>query len=97
MDSLVSAGMEAFPELFGSLGFPTSMDKLERMTPFELAVSVFNRWCTEKELVDELTERAKSALSQSMIDFSRFCVQAMLYWFNVSIDPKYRALFVSAD
>jgi hypothetical protein len=97
VDSLLSACLEAFPDLFESLGLPTTLDKLERTTPYELAVAVLNRWGTEKELVDELNEQTKSVLSESMQDFTRFCVQAMLYRFNVLINPKYRRLIVSVD
>ncbi len=95
VDSLLSAYLKAFPDAFGSLGLPTTMENLERMTPYELAVVVFNRWSAEEELVDELIEQTKPILSELMQDFTRFCVQAMLYRFNVQINPKYRRLFVS--
>ena len=95
VDSLLSVCLEVFPDLFGSMGFPTTIKKLERLTPYELAVVIFNRWCTEKELVDELTEQSKPVVSESMQDFVRFCAQAMLYRFNVRINPKYKDLFIS--
>jgi hypothetical protein len=95
VDSLLSACLEEFPDLYGSLGLPTTMDKLEQMTPYDLAVALFNRWFTEKELVDELTEQTNSVLSKSMQSLNRFCVQAMLYRLNVQIRPMYRGLFVS--
>ncbi len=95
VDSLLSACLEEFPDLYGSLGFPTTMDKLERMTPYDLTIALFERWSTEKELVDELTEQTKSVLSESMQSVNRFCIQAMLYRLNVQIRPKYRGLFVS--
>lgn len=92
--SLLSVCLEAFPDLFGSLGLPATMDRLARTTPYELAVAVFSRWCTEKELADGLAEHTRSSLSQSMHDLARFCVQAMLYRYNVLLKPKYRGLFV---
>jgi len=95
VDSLLSACLEAFPDLFGSLGFPTTMDDFERITPYEMAVVVFNRWSTEVELLDELKDRTESNLSEPMQEFIRFCVKAMLYRFNILINPKYTGLFVS--
>ena len=94
VDSLLSVCLEAFPDPFGLLGLPTTMDELERLTPYELTVAVFNRWRTEKELFDELTEQTRSVVSESIQDFSRFCIQTMLYRSNILIDPKYRGLFV---
>jgi hypothetical protein len=96
VDSLLFACLEAFPDLLGSLGLPSTMDKLERLTPYELAVTVYGRWCTEKELVDELLEQTQSVLSESMQDLLQFCIEAMLYRFNVLIRPRYRELFVPA-
>jgi hypothetical protein len=95
VDSLLSACLEAFPGPFGPLGLPTTMDELDRMTPYELAVAIFSRRRTENELVDELAEQT-SALSEPMKEVSRFCVEAMLHWHNALIRPKYRDLFVPA-
>jgi len=71
------------------------MDDFERITPYEMAVVVFNRWSTEVELLDELKDRTESNLSEPMQEFIRFCVKAMLYRFNILINPKYTGLFVS--
>jgi hypothetical protein len=92
--SLLSACLEAFPGLFGSLGLPATRDQLARATPYGLAVAVFGKWCTERELADGLCEQARSSLSESMQDLAQFCLQAMLYQHNVLINPKYRRLFV---
>jgi hypothetical protein len=97
VDWLLSACLDTFPDLFAALGLPETMEKLERMTPHELAVVVFTRWNTEGELLDELDRQARSTLSESMLDFVRFCVQVVLYRFSVLIEPKYRALIVSTE
>jgi hypothetical protein len=95
VDSLLSVCMQVFPDLYGSLGFPTTIETLERMTPYELTVAIFNRWCTESDFFDKLTEQSKSIMSESMQEFNRFCVLAILYKFNIRINPKYRDLFIS--
>lgn len=95
VDSLLSGGLQAFPDMFESMGIPTTMEEIERIAPYTLAVAIFSRWRTEEELVDELTEQSKLAMSESMREFVRFCIRAMLYKFNVQINPKYRNLFVS--
>jgi hypothetical protein len=95
VDSLLSACLEEFSDLYESLGFPSTMDKLERMAPYDLAVPLFNKWSAEKELVDELAEQTRSVLSASMQDLNHFCVQAILHRLNVQIKPEYRGLFVS--
>jgi hypothetical protein len=96
VDSLLSVCLEAFPDPLGSLGLRSTMSKLERLTPYELAVTILCRWCTEKELADELFERTRPILSESMQNLLLFCVEAMLYRLNVLIRPKYRELFLSA-
>ncbi|MGD8794068.1 MAG: hypothetical protein PVF47_16065, partial [Anaerolineae bacterium] len=93
-DRLLSAGLEAFASLFGALGLPATMDELGRMTPYELAATLYDRWRAEEELVEALAAQAAPALEGSLTDFCRFCLQAMLYRFNVRIEPKYRGLFV---
>jgi hypothetical protein len=95
VDSLVAACFEAFPVEFGSLGLPTRMDQLERMTPYEFAKVIFSRWSTEDELIKELSRQTSSVLSGTMQDFIQFCLQAILYRSNILINPKYRELFLS--
>ncbi|MEA3439182.1 MAG: hypothetical protein U9R58_02765 [Chloroflexota bacterium] len=97
VDWLLSTCLDTFPDLFAALGLPETMEKLERMTSHELAVVVFTRWSTEGELLNELDRQARSTLSESMLDFVRFCVQVVLYRFSVLIEPKYRALIVSTE
>jgi hypothetical protein len=94
VDSLLSVCLEAFPDLFGALGLPTTLHELGRITPYELAVAVFARWCTEDELENERTEPTKSVFSESTQGLIRFAVQGMLYERNILINPKYRGLFV---
>jgi hypothetical protein len=94
VDSLLAPCLETFPDLFGSFGLPTTMDGLARTTPYELAAAILDRWYTEKEILDTLTERPGSTLSESMQNLIRFCVRALLYRFNILINPKYRGLFV---
>ncbi len=95
VDSLLSGCLQAFPDIFGSIGIPSTMEELERMTPYALAVAIFRRWRTEEELVDEMTTQSELVMSESMRDFVRFCIRAILYKFNVLIKPKYRDLFIS--
>jgi len=94
VDSLLSICLEAFPNLFASVGLPATMENLKQRTPYDLAVLVFDKWSTEQELVDELTEQFKTVLGKPMQDYVRFCVQVILYRFNILINPKYRSLFV---
>jgi len=94
VESLLSTCLEAFPDSFDKLGFPTSVDQLEHMTPYELAVPVFNKWRTEDELINEIAVQAKPFLSDAMQGLVQFCIQAMLYRLNVQVNPKYRDLFV---
>jgi hypothetical protein len=70
------------------------MDRLEQMTPYDLAIALFNRWSTEQELLDALTQGTRSELGESMQALKRFCLQAMLYRLNVRINPMYRELFL---
>jgi hypothetical protein len=80
VDTLLSASLERFPDQFESFGFPASISKLERITPYELMVQIYKR---------------VSVLSFPMQNFVRFCFQAMLYKFNIEINSKYKKLFLS--
>ena len=95
VDSLLSECLQVFPDLFGSMEMPTTMDELERVTPYELTVAIFSRWHTEEEFINELTKQSELVMSKSMHDFVYFCFQAILYKFNVRIKPEYRDLFIS--
>lgn len=97
VESLLSACLEAFPDRFGTFGFPTTMKKLEQITPYEFAIIVFSRWSTEDELINELSGHTGLDLSSAMQDFIQFGMQAMLYRLNVLIRPDYRELFVSVE
>jgi hypothetical protein len=93
--SLLAAGLEAFPDFIESLGLPNTVEKLEQMTPYELALAVFSRWHTEEALSVELARTVQSIPGQAMQALVQFCVRAILYRFNVHIRPDYRPLFVA--
>ena len=95
VDMLLSGCQQTFPEIFRSMGIRTRKEELERVTPYELAVAIFNRWRTEEELVDEMTTQSNLVMNESTRDLKRFCIRAILYTFNVQIKPKYRDLFIA--
>jgi hypothetical protein len=43
--------------------------------------------------IDELTEHAGNFLSESMVGLTTFCFWAILYRFNIQMEPQYRGLF----
>ena len=92
VDSLMSACLDAFPGFFASLGLPSSMEAIDRITPYELAVVVFRKW----DHAEELTNQTTSVSPKWKRDLLQFCVQAMLYRFNIIITPKYKPLFQQA-
>jgi hypothetical protein len=91
VDWLVLACLEAFPSFFESIGLPSTAEELDRITPYELAIAVFSRW----DFAEELALKTQSVLPEWKRDLLQFCVQAILYRFNILIKPKYRQLFVS--
>ena len=91
VDLLVSACLGTFPGFFQSLGLPSTTEELDQMTPYELATMVFNRW----ELAEVPTAQTRSVSPEWKRDLLQFCVQAILYRFNILIKPKYRQLFLS--
>ena len=90
VDFLVSAILETFPGFFASLGLPGTAEELDRTTPYELTTAVFKRW----ELPEELIVQTQSVLPEWKRALLQFCVQAILYKFNILIKPKYRQLFI---
>jgi hypothetical protein len=95
-DSLLSAGLAAFPDRLEALGLPATRDQLEQMTPYALAVAVYSRWDTEKGLLEALERQTGPVLSEPLQGFIRFSIQAMLYRFNILVLPEYKTLFVNA-
>jgi hypothetical protein len=95
VESLLCACLTVFATTFESLGFPSSMDALERMTPYAMAKGIFGRWSTQDELLEECTKQAGSDLTTLRRDFLNFCVKAVLYRMNIKIKPKFRELFFS--
>ncbi len=93
---LLAAGLDTFPEAFAGWGVPATMEDLGEITPYALAVQVYDRWSTEKELVDFIVEKYQSSLSSSMLDFVEFCTRAVLHRFNLQIDRNYKIFFAAA-
>lgn len=90
MAMLVSASLQAYPEFFESLHLPTAMDKLGLLTPYEIALVVFTNW----EFVEGMPIQIRSVSPKWKRDLLQFCVQAILYQFNVVTNPKYREFFM---
>jgi hypothetical protein len=88
---LVSAGVGEFPGFFESLGLPSTMDTLNQTTSYELAKALYGKW----ELAEELEAQTQAVSPEWKRDLLQFCFQAILYRFNILINPKYRKLFVS--
>ena len=94
VDSLLSACLEGFPDLFNSIGLPSTLDELKQRTPYELAAAIFPRWHTEEEIINEAVRQVGSAPGELLQDFLRFCIQAVLYRGNIQLQPVYRQLFI---
>jgi len=87
---LVSIAMQNYPNSFEIIGLPSKRTDLERMTPYELTSKIFKKW----ELAEDLLEQTQSITPEWKRDLLRFCIQAILYRFNILIIPKYRQLFI---
>ena len=92
---LLSAGIEIFGGQFDMLGLPASIKKIEQTTPYDLATAIFNKWSSEDTLFEALNNLTSSVQSKPLQELCRFCVQGLLYKFNILFTHKYRALFVS--
>lgn len=93
VDSLLSACLNAIPDIFGMFGLPASDADLERSTPYHLSVSIFSRWQSEDDLIRDANAQTESLLGESMVELIDFCIQAMIYRFNLRIEPVYKKLF----
>ena len=93
VDLLVSACLEAFPSFFESIGLPSTAAELDRIAPYDLAIVVFSR-C---DFVKELNVKTQSISPEWKRDLLQFCVQAILYRFNILTGPKYRQLFIPTE
>ena len=96
VEAILSASFESFPGLLEHVGLPGTVDQLAKMTPYQLAVQVYNRWSTEEQLFDVLGMYTGAFMNESLQEGTRFCVQALLYRFNLQIRPEYRALFLDS-
>ena len=70
-----------------------TIEKIERMTPYSLALTLTKRWGTEKLLIDKATAQAQLIQNEHLKSFFIFCIEALLYKFNLVLTPKYGALF----
>jgi hypothetical protein len=90
---LLSASLALFSDHFESMGFPNTIEKIERMTPYALALTLSNRWGTEKFLIDKANEQTKLIPNELLKSCFLFCIKALLYKYNLLLTSKYRALF----
>jgi hypothetical protein len=90
VDLFVSASLNAFPDVFESLDLPDTVEALHLLTPYELAVIVFNSW----ELQEGLPAQIKEISPQWKQDILQFCVRAILYRFNILALPKHGNFFI---
>jgi hypothetical protein len=90
---LLAASLAYFHELFESLGFPNTIEIIQRMTPYALALKLSKRWGTEKLLLAEATTQALLIQNEHLRSCFIFCIEALLFRFNLELTPKYRALF----
>ena len=72
------------------------MRELDQIAPYELAVRVYEKWETAEDFVTELTDGG-SVGAQSMREFRQFCLKAILYRYNIRMNPAYKGLFARAD
>jgi hypothetical protein len=90
---LLTVCLAFFPEFFESLGFPNTIEKIERMTPYAMALRLSKNWETEKLLLAEATTQALLIQNEHLRSCYIFCIEALLFRFNLELTPKYRALF----
>ena len=96
VEAILSTSFEAYPGLLRHVSLPSSYEQLSNMTPYHLALDVYTNWSTEEQLFEVLGMVTGMLMSVSLQDCMRFCVQAILYRFNLQIRPEYRALFVES-
>ena len=90
---LLSASLALFPDLYESTGFPNTMEKFGRITPYTLALTLSKRWGSEKQLLDNANMQAKLIQNELIKSCFLFCIEALLYNFNLLLTQKYPALF----
>lgn len=95
VDFLVSVCIEEFPHFFESLCLPGTVEELDRMPSYNLAVAVFSKWHIKKDFTDELAVQTRSIFPKWKRDLLQFCAQAILYKFNILIRRNYRQLIIS--
>jgi len=68
--------------------------ELDQMTPYRLATMIFSRWSSEREFVEAPLRELRPEMKPAAQELLRFCLQAILYRFNVLLRPEYRELFM---
>ena len=82
-----------YPEYFEILGLPSDTEGLARITPYGLAKSIYSRWGEEEQFLEDAADQAKSYSPEWVQDLLQFCVQVILYKFDIVIKDDYKALF----
>jgi hypothetical protein len=94
VDSFLKDYMQTEGKLLAAMALPGSLGELEQMTPYALAVHLYDRWQSAEEITAAICERTgvdSDSVREKMVSFF---VKAILYRFNVRFVPEYRPLFV---
>ena len=96
-NTLYAANQNGIAKLFDDCGVIAPMRVFDYEEPDELAVMIYNRWSTEEQLYANLSDQIKMIGAEPLQDYFRFCIQALLYKFNIVVNPKFRRFFVPID
>jgi hypothetical protein len=91
---LLFKSFEHFPEFFESLDLPGTSQDLVRITPYDLAGSVYSRWDTKDRFIEELNRFVQSYTQEWIQGLLQFCGLALLHKFNIIIQPEYKDIFI---
>jgi hypothetical protein len=93
IESFLHEFLQTFSKELLALGLPTSLAELKRMTPYLLALSLYDSWSSDREVVATICEQAHIGLNDEKYQWVELFIKTVLYRFNVKLLPAYRPLF----
>jgi hypothetical protein len=91
---LIAYSLENYPEYFERRGLPSDFESLTWSSPYDIAISIYSKWGDEEMILEEKLSQARSIFPKWVQDLLHFCVQAILYKFNLVIKDSYKPFFV---
>lgn len=94
VEFVLTVCLAVFPEFFTTASLPDTVADLAETTPYAMAQVIFSHADSEETFTKYLMTYVESYSPEWQCQSLLFSARAMLYKFNILLNPKYRGLFL---